>query len=126
VPCVPHDKVPCAHGTVCAHAAAPNVQAASVIAELKQQRQVRAGQEGQPPCNFRVVLLGTGAACPSKYRNVTSLYLDFYEKGGMLVDCGEGSWGQLVRCASYWCASFVDASLRYSSWQHSCVSEEAE
>lgn len=54
---------------------------------------------GQPNGGMRVVLLGTGAACPSKYRNVTALYLDFGDRGGMLVDCGEGTWGQLVRCA---------------------------
>jgi len=35
---------------------------------------------------------------PSKHRNVTSLYLDFFGKGGMLLDCGEGSLGQLRRC----------------------------
>ena len=46
---------------------------------------------------FQTVLLGTGAACPSKYRNVTSVYLDFYECGGLLLDAGEATLGQLIR-----------------------------
>lgn len=50
-----------------------------------------------PEEEFQTVFLGTGAACPSKYRNVTSIYLDFYERGGLLLDCGEASLGQLIR-----------------------------
>lgn len=46
---------------------------------------------------FQTVFLGTGAACPSKYRNVTSVYLDFYERGGLLLDAGEATLGQLIR-----------------------------
>lgn len=46
---------------------------------------------------FQTVFLGTGAACPSKYRNVTSIYLDFYKRGGLLLDCGEGTLGQFIR-----------------------------
>jgi hypothetical protein len=49
------------------------------------------------PNEFQFVFLGTGASMPSKYRNVTSIYLDFFEKGGMLLDCGEGTLGQLRR-----------------------------
>ena len=45
-----------------------------------------------------VTVLGTSAACPSKYRNVTGIYVEVVGRGGMLVDCGEGTWGQLVRC----------------------------
>jgi ribonuclease Z len=56
--------------------------------------------------SFQTVFLGTGAACPSKYRNVTSIYLDFYERGGLLLDCGEATLGQLIRydipCSFYW------------------------
>ncbi|KAK9811324.1 hypothetical protein WJX72_001848 [[Myrmecia] bisecta] len=47
--------------------------------------------------SLEIVFLGTGAAIPSKYRNVTSIYLDLFDKGGMLLDCGEGSYGQLAR-----------------------------
>lgn len=44
-----------------------------------------------------LVFLGTGSACPSKYRNVSSTYLNFFERGGLLMDCGEGTYGQLYR-----------------------------
>ena len=47
--------------------------------------------------SLEIVFLGTGAAMPSKYRNVTGIFLDFFERGGMLVDCGEGTYGQLRR-----------------------------
>lgn len=46
---------------------------------------------------MEIVFLGTGAAIPSKYRNVTGIYLNFFGRGGMLLDCGEGSYGQLRR-----------------------------
>lgn len=46
---------------------------------------------------MEVVFLGTGAAMPSKYRNVTSIYFNRFQRGGMLLDCGEGTFGQLTR-----------------------------
>lgn len=46
---------------------------------------------------LEVVFLGTGAAMPSKYRNVTSIYINRFARGGMLLDCGEGTLGQLTR-----------------------------
>lgn len=46
---------------------------------------------------MEIVFLGTGAAIPSKYRNVTATYLNLFERGGLLMDCGEGTYGQLVR-----------------------------
>ncbi|KAH9093307.1 hypothetical protein Ae201684P_008963 [Aphanomyces euteiches] len=44
----------------------------------------------------RVTLLGTGSAIPSKYRNVTSNLIEF-GKNFMLLDSGEGTYGQLFR-----------------------------
>ena len=52
----------------------------------------QAGEE-----ELEVVFLGTGAAMPSKYRNVTSIYINRFARGGMLLDCGEGTLGQLTR-----------------------------
>eukprot|EP01130_Rhizamoeba_saxonica_P012824 TRINITY_DN5452_c0_g1_i2.p1 TRINITY_DN5452_c0_g1~~TRINITY_DN5452_c0_g1_i2.p1 ORF type:complete len:400 (-),score=81.66 TRINITY_DN5452_c0_g1_i2:187-1386(-) len=43
-----------------------------------------------------VVCLGTGASIPSKYRNVSATYIGF-ENGGVLLDCGEGTYGQMFR-----------------------------
>jgi ribonuclease Z len=44
-----------------------------------------------------VTTLGTGSAIPSKYRNVSATHLDIPGTGGVLLDCGEGTLGQLRR-----------------------------
>lgn len=50
-----------------------------------------------PPRTAAVRFLGTGAALPGKRRNVSASLLDLFERGSVLLDCGEGTWGQLVR-----------------------------
>ena len=67
----------------------------------------RAGRE-----ELEVVFLGTGASIPSKYRNVTGLYLHRFGAGGLLLDCGEGTYGQLVRRYGAEGADGVLAGLR--------------
>ncbi|KAK7301398.1 hypothetical protein RJT34_12261 [Clitoria ternatea] len=59
---------------------------------------------GTPAClenirrdDLEIVLLGTGSSQPSKYRNVSSIYINLFSKGGLLLDCGEGTLGQLKR-----------------------------
>ncbi|RQM16791.1 hypothetical protein DD237_000536 [Peronospora effusa] len=56
----------------------------------------------------RITFLGTGCAIPSKYRNVTGMYLELpVDKNddmdsawaGLMLDCGEGSLGQMYRYA---------------------------
>lgn len=47
--------------------------------------------------DMEIVLLGTGSSQPSKYRNVSSIYVNLFSKGSILLDCGEGSLGQLKR-----------------------------
>ncbi|CAI5742925.1 unnamed protein product [Peronospora destructor] len=56
----------------------------------------------------RITFLGTGCAIPSKYRNVTGMYLELPNKkkrdtdsawAGLMLDCGEGSLGQMYRYA---------------------------
>ncbi|KAF4591050.1 hypothetical protein EYR40_009650 [Pleurotus pulmonarius] len=44
-----------------------------------------------------VTPLGTGSALPTKYRNVSSTLIQIPKWGSILLDAGEGSWGQLVR-----------------------------
>ncbi|KAG2141301.1 hypothetical protein DEU56DRAFT_275902 [Suillus clintonianus] len=44
-----------------------------------------------------VVTLGTGSAVPSKYRNVSGTLLHIPGAGYLLLDAGEGTWGQLSR-----------------------------
>jgi ribonuclease Z len=64
---------------------------ASDAAEAARQR--FGGPANQP----EVLFLGTGAAIPSKYRNVSSVYVSVPSFGGLLLDSGEGSFGQLAR-----------------------------
>lgn len=47
--------------------------------------------------NYEVVFLGTGASIPSKYRNVSSTLINMSDQGSILLDCGEGTYGQLYR-----------------------------
>jgi ribonuclease BN (tRNA processing enzyme) len=47
--------------------------------------------------DYQVICLGTGCAIPSKYRNVSSLLvLISSTNNGVLLDCGEGTWYQLM------------------------------
>ncbi|XP_050346444.1 ribonuclease Z, mitochondrial [Nymphalis io] len=45
----------------------------------------------------KVVFLGTGSCIPSKTRNTSAIVLQIDEQRSMLMDCGEGTFGQLVR-----------------------------
>lgn len=45
-----------------------------------------------------VVFLGTAGAIPGKHRNVSGIYLHMFNRGGIVLDCGEGTWGQMTRC----------------------------
>ncbi|XP_021620709.1 tRNAse Z TRZ4, mitochondrial isoform X4 [Manihot esculenta] len=47
--------------------------------------------------DLEIVLLGTGSSQPSKYRNVSSIYINLFSKGSLLLDCGEGTLAQLKR-----------------------------
>ncbi|KAG2496087.1 hypothetical protein HYH03_005690 [Edaphochlamys debaryana] len=44
-----------------------------------------------------LTFLGTASSQPSKYRNVSGCYVDLFDRGGLLVDCGEDAMGQLKR-----------------------------
>ncbi|GFP90434.1 zinc phosphodiesterase elac protein 2 [Phtheirospermum japonicum] len=46
---------------------------------------------------MEIVLLGTGSSQPSKYRNVSSIFINLFSRGSLLLDCGEGTLGQLKR-----------------------------
>ncbi|MCO5614202.1 hypothetical protein L7F22_068482 [Adiantum nelumboides] len=46
---------------------------------------------------LEIVFLGTGSSQPSKYRNVSGIYLHLFAQGGILLDCGEGTYAQLKR-----------------------------
>ncbi|KIK63188.1 hypothetical protein GYMLUDRAFT_197664 [Collybiopsis luxurians FD-317 M1] len=44
-----------------------------------------------------IITLGTGSAIPGKYRNVSATVIQIPNYGNILLDCGEGTWGQLCR-----------------------------
>lgn len=45
----------------------------------------------------RVLLLGTGSMIPNKTRNVSANLVHFSSDGCALLDCGEGTLGQIIR-----------------------------
>lgn len=49
------------------------------------------------PNNTYLTFAGTGCAIPSKYRNVSGCLLTLSNKNNILLDCGEGTFGQLYR-----------------------------
>lgn len=55
------------------------------------------GDSIEEPSYPAFVFLGTGSAIPSKYRNVSSILYQISESSSMLLDCGEGTLGQLSR-----------------------------
>lgn len=44
-----------------------------------------------PIVNF----LGTSSATPSRYRNVSGYLVQFNDHANVLIDCGEGTYGQI-------------------------------
>ncbi|XP_052759538.1 ribonuclease Z, mitochondrial isoform X3 [Galleria mellonella] len=57
----------------------------------------------------KVVFLGTGSCIPSKTRNTSAIVVQIDENRSILMDCGEGTYGQLVR---FYGPKRVDAFLR--------------
>ncbi|XP_067672969.1 zinc phosphodiesterase ELAC protein 2-like isoform X2 [Haliotis asinina] len=54
-------------------------------------------QSTEGPKYPEVVFLGTGSAIPSKQRNVSCILIHLSEDSAVVLDCGEGSAGQLYR-----------------------------
>ncbi|XP_041072870.1 zinc phosphodiesterase ELAC protein 2 isoform X1 [Carcharodon carcharias] len=54
-------------------------------------------QSGKVDKYPEVVFLGTGSAIPMKIRNVSSIILNIDATRSILLDCGEGTFGQLCR-----------------------------
>ncbi|XP_072098212.1 zinc phosphodiesterase ELAC protein 2 [Mobula birostris] len=69
--------------------------------EVEECKQVLAANPALPSGNMEkypeVVFLGTGSAIPMKIRNVSSIILNVDSTRSILLDCGEGTFGQLCR-----------------------------
>lgn len=50
-----------------------------------------------PNDDCKITILGTGAALPGKYRNVSATLLTISNTKSYLLDCGEGTMGQILR-----------------------------
>ena len=79
--------------------------------------------EPPPAAPIRVTFLGTGAALPSKYRNVSSTYVAVnpgaaHGEWGFLLDAGEGTLGQLRRRFGFHGAAAAVASLAFVYVSH--------
>lgn len=44
----------------------------------------------------RVIFLGTGSMKPSTYRNVSGILLEMHHSNSIMLDCGEGTYYQLL------------------------------
>ena len=53
-----------------------------------------------PGAETEIITLGTGSSIPSKYRNVSATLVRVPGYGSYLLDCGEGTLGQLARIYS--------------------------
>ncbi len=83
----------------------PPARRPELVTAVEAAQQAAAAARDAAPAHLRalqggeaqLVFLGTMSACPSKYRNVTSLHLDLGQRGGLLMDAGEDCYGQLQR-----------------------------
>lgn len=50
-----------------------------------------------PESRFNILFTGTGSAIPSKYRNVSGIYVNTNRGESFLLDAGEGTVGQIYR-----------------------------
>ncbi|XP_049868764.1 ribonuclease Z, mitochondrial isoform X2 [Pectinophora gossypiella] len=61
---------------------------------VDSMRYTKRGSQQEYP---KVVFLGTGSCIPSKTRNTSAIVIHVDENRSILLDCGEGTFGQLVR-----------------------------
>lgn len=58
-----------------------------------------------PRDSAEIIFTGTGSAIPCKHRNVSGIFLQVDNKNAMLLDAGEGTFGQLARAKQYECST---------------------
>ncbi|XP_077387185.1 zinc phosphodiesterase ELAC protein 2 [Festucalex cinctus] len=70
------------------------------LQEVDKCQQLRSSASSAPPGQAEYpefVFLGTGSALPMKIRNVSSTLVNISAGRSLLLDCGEGTFGQLCR-----------------------------
>lgn len=100
-------------------AATEEIPSSVNLDELNQESSLPSCLENITREDMEIVLLGTGSSQPSKYRNVSSIFINLFSEGGLLLDCGEGTLGQLKRryvfhkvSPSYYCYLFFRLSIK--------------
>ncbi|GBP34958.1 Zinc phosphodiesterase ELAC protein 2 [Eumeta japonica] len=63
-----------------------------LVDDMRQSGQIRNRREYP-----KVIFLGTGSCIPSKTRNTSGIAVQVNENKSIILDCGEGTYGQLVR-----------------------------
>nr|XP_008102469.1 PREDICTED: zinc phosphodiesterase ELAC protein 2 [Anolis carolinensis] len=67
------------------------------VQKCKESLPVRLTMSENTDCYPEVIFLGTGSAIPMKIRNVSSTLINISATQSLLLDCGEGTFGQLCR-----------------------------
>ncbi|KAH8272861.1 hypothetical protein KR018_005778 [Drosophila ironensis] len=65
-----------------------------LLATLKEEYSFPANGGNSFP---KIIFLGTGSCIPNKTRNVSSILIQTAAEAFVLLDCGEGTYGQIVR-----------------------------
>ncbi|KAH9941310.1 uncharacterized protein BXZ73DRAFT_42209 [Epithele typhae] len=64
---------------------------------VQSRRRPDATPSRLPGGDVVVTTLGTGSAVPTHLRSLSALLVQTPENGSILLDCGEGTWGQIAR-----------------------------
>ncbi|XP_043196088.1 ribonuclease Z, mitochondrial-like isoform X2 [Amphibalanus amphitrite] len=75
------------------------------VARLDEYRRARSALPPSDDVYPQTVFLGTGSSIPNKKRNTSGILVNLSEKHSILLDCGEGTHGQLVRLQGSECAA---------------------
>ncbi|XP_074826641.1 zinc phosphodiesterase ELAC protein 2 isoform X2 [Natator depressus] len=67
------------------------------VKECRESLQAEPVKSGKTEHYPEIVFLGTGSAIPMKIRNVSSTLINSSPTKSLLLDCGEGTFGQLCR-----------------------------
>ncbi|XP_054834443.1 zinc phosphodiesterase ELAC protein 2-like [Eublepharis macularius] len=73
----------------------PNFQES--VQKCRESLPVKLASSGNVDSYPEVVFLGTGSAVPMKIRNVSSTLINISSTQSLILDCGEGTFGQLCR-----------------------------
>ncbi|KAF4990171.1 hypothetical protein FDECE_14471 [Fusarium decemcellulare] len=82
------------------------------ISDPEFLRQIEEDEKDIPNRDAEIIPLGTGSSMPGKYRNVSATLIRVPGIGNYLLDCGEGTLGQIRRLFGYEEANNILRDLR--------------